>query len=105
MQRLSVLFLLMAFALPAMAGDLAKGVSQRVIRFNVTRGEGIHPRTLVDCFDSEGCLLHLTRALEQSGGNPGLLRKGETGVPESHGLRRSFSYVPAEGERLCAASD
>jgi hypothetical protein len=102
MQRLCVLLLLVVFALPAAAGDLAKGVSQRVIRFNVTRGQGVAQQTLADCFDSENCLIQLTRALEQSGGNPGLLRQGETGLPVSHGLRHSFNYVPAKGEQFCA---
>ena len=103
MQRLCVFLLLMALGLPAMAGDLAKGVSQRVIRFNAVNGADVRPQTLEDCFDGEGCLPHLTQVLNQTGGNPGLLRKGETATGKVEALRHHFDFVPAAGEYFCAA--
>jgi hypothetical protein len=103
MQRLWVLFLLLVFALPAMAGDLAKGISQRVIRFNAMSGEDLHAWDFADCYENEDCLISLTRTLNQSGGNPGLLRKGETAVARIVGLRHVFEFAPADGERFCAA--
>jgi hypothetical protein len=95
--------LAMTIALTAQAGDLAPGVSQRVIRINLVHGEGVRPRTLEDCLEGEECLDHLTRVLNQSGGNPGLLRKGETAVAQVVGARHRFEFAPAAGERFCAA--
>ena len=103
MQRLWMLLILMALALPSMAGDLAKGVSQRVIRFNAVNGDGIASRNFDDCYDDENCLILLTRLLNQSGGNPGLLRKGEAAVARIDGLRHVFEFAPAGGEVFCAA--
>jgi hypothetical protein len=103
MDRLWALLLLVAVALPATAGDLAKGVSQRVIRFNALRGEDLHKWDFADCYENEDCLISLTRLLNQSGGNPGLLRKGETAAARIVGLRHVFEFAPADGERFCAA--
>jgi hypothetical protein len=102
MQRLWVLLILMALSLPSMAGDLAKGVSQRVIRFNAINGDGVASRSFADCYDNEDCLISLTRTLNQTGGNPGLLRKGETAVAKIEGLRHRFDFLPAAGEDFCA---
>jgi hypothetical protein len=103
MQRFWVLFLLAACTLPAMAGDLAKGVSQRVIRFNAVHGPDVRVQTLEDCFEGEACLNHVAHVLNRTGGNPGLLKKGENAVAKVEGLRHHFEFVPAAAEHFCAA--
>jgi hypothetical protein len=103
MPWLWVLLFMVAFFQPAMAGDLARGVSQRVIRFNAVNGANVRPQTLEDCFDGEDCLIHLTRTLNQTGGNPGLLKKGETAAAKVEGLHHRFDFSPAVGEQFCAA--
>jgi hypothetical protein len=44
----------------------------------------------------------MTQTLNQSGGNPGLLRNGETAVPDVEGLMHRFHFAPGEDETFCA---
>jgi hypothetical protein len=98
------LFVLVALADGAAADGLSPGVSQRVVRINATGSKDVYNRSFADCFDSEDCLISLTRAVSQSGGNPGLLKNGETAVARIEGQRHFYSFKPAEGERHCAAA-
>ena len=97
----AVLICLSAF--PAIAGDLAPGVSQRIIRLYVASGTETRAQTIETCFDDEDCLNRMMQTLNRTGGNPGLLVKGETAVAETDGLLHRFTYLPEKGERFCAA--
>jgi hypothetical protein len=92
-----------ALAVKAMAGDLPPGVSQRVIRIHAAYGEGLRARTVDDCFEDEDCLYRMMRAINQSGGNPGLLARGETAIGQLSEREFLYRFVPAAGERFCSA--